>query len=223
MKKILTVFMTLSLILTLSACSSPSKENIRGEQTLGENELSNSDEEFALGSTTNTVYENKFIGIGCSFDNSWYFYTDEEIMQLNNYVADVQGEEYEEMMKNADVVYDMFAMNDNLMDNISVNLEKTNPLSLATMNIKESLKATIDPIKTSFDNMGYTDFKAEVTTAKIEDQEFTCLWTTAQMQDITVYQKIIPIKCNGYLANLTLTTYQEDTIDNLLNDFYIIK
>ena len=36
-------------------------------------------------------------------------------------------------------------------------------------------------------------------------------------------QKIVSIKCDGYLSNITVTTYQEDLVDSVFETFYYIK
>ena len=40
---------------------------------------------------------------------------------------------------------------------------------------------------------------------------------------VNMYQKIISFKCDGYFSNVTITTYQEDTVDAVLEQFYFIK
>ena len=109
MKKLIVIMLCLMMMTSLIACSkSPSEGEVRGEQTTNEktqeeSEAETSEKEFSLGETDGLVYENKFIGIGCTLEDNWSFYSDEEIMELNNYTADVAGEDYEKIMEGADL------------------------------------------------------------------------------------------------------------------------
>ena len=214
------------------SCSS-GEEDIRGEQivnndvqsdTLEDNSDNNEETaEFSLGATDGLIYENKFIGIGCSLDEGWTFYSDEEIQDLNNYAADVAGEDYEEAMKAADIVYDMYAISDNQLDNIKVNLQKVNNIALEQLDIKENFENTIPELRKAFENMGYTDLEFEITSVSINGEEVMCLQSYGVIDGLTMYQKIVSIKCDGYLSNITVTTYQEDLVDSVFETFYYIK
>ena len=169
MKKLIMMLLCGVLSVSFVACSSSPSEEVREEQN---------SKEFELGKIDGFVYENNFIGIGCALDSDWYFYSEEEIQELNNYKAEVAGEKYE---------------------------------------------ATIPAIEETYSNMGYGDLKIEVDTLNLADKEFTCLKSSGDINGLKMYQKIFPIKCNGYLASITVTTYEEDTTDELLSKFYFIE
>ena len=229
MKKITAIMLCLIIMISFVACSgSPTEEEVRGEQisneeSLEESDMENSEEEFTIGKTENLVYENTFIGIGCTLESNWYFYSDEEIMELNNYTASVAGEEFEEIIKEADLIYDMYAISDNQLDNINVNLEKMSKSSLDNLVIEEALQGSISILKDSYSNIGYSDIRAELDTVDIEGKEFTCLSVSGEIEGLKMYQKTFPIKCNGYLANITITTYEENTVDSIAERFYFVK
>ena len=228
MKKLLATMLCAVMMISLVACSgSPSEEEVRGEQTSNEESQDESEvestEEFSLGETENLVYENKFIGIGCKLESDWYFYNDEEIMELNNNTSDEAGEDFEEIMKEADLIYDMYAICDDQLDNINVNLEKMSKSVLDSLVIEDSLEATIPMLEEAFTNMGYTNLQAGIDTIRIEGEELTCLYSSGEVNGLKMYQKIFPIKCDGYLANITITTYEEDTVDSLAESFYFVK
>ena len=136
MKKWMTMILSFMMALLLVACSG-AEEDVRGEQSESE---TIEEKEFSMGETDGLVYENKFIGIGCTLEDDWYFYTDDEIMALNNYTAGVAGEEYVEIMEGSDLIYDMYAMNDNQYDNINVNLEKMNRSELDSLVIADAFE-----------------------------------------------------------------------------------
>lgn len=226
MKKILALVLAVAIVFVFTACAE--NKDIRGDQTVNgsiveDNNSASSEAEFSLGSTDGLTYENKFIGLGCELDSGWAFYTDEQIKQLNNVVTDMAGEEYAEAMKNASIVYDMYAVSNNQMDNINVNLEKINAVQLAVLDIAQNFKNVFPTLKQSLENMGYTNISYEVGTLKIGDRDFTSLNTTAQINDINMYQTIIAVKCNGYLANITVTTFNDNNVSDILAKFYTVK
>ena len=229
MKKLLSIILTFSMVFMFTACSADEDE-IRGEQISNEevqeessDNISETETEFSLGKADGLVYENKFIGIGCSLEEGWFFYSDEEIKEINNYAADVAGEDFEEAMKAADIVYDMYAVSDNQLDNINVNLEKLDAKFLEELDLKENFENQKTALLEAFENMGYKDLKSEVSTVLIDGEEVVSLESYGIIDGLTMYQKIISIKCDGYLSNITVTTYQENLVDSLYENFYFIK
>ncbi len=226
MKKILALILAVAMVFTFAACGG--NEDVRGDQIVNGSEANDgasvsSDAEFSLGSTDGLTYENKFIGLGCKLDSDWTFYTDDQIKQLNNATADMAGEEFVEAVKNASIVYDMYAVSSNQMDNINVNLEKINSVQLAVLDIAQNFENIFPTLKQTFENMGYTNISYEVGTVKIGNKDFTSLSTTAQINGIKMYQTAIAVKCNGYLANITVTTFNENNVNNIFAKFYTVK
>ncbi len=221
MKKVFALLLVVAMLCSFAACSGAvDPEDVRGEQSGNEDPSADAEKEFSLGDTQGLTYENKFIGLGCTLDDGWTFYTDDQINQLNNLTADLAGEEYQEAIKNATVIYDMYAISSNQLDNINVNLEKVDPIKLAVLDITNNYEQIYPTIKQSFENMGYTDVSYEIGKVKIGDKEFASLDTSAQISGIKMYQTIFSVKCNGYLANITITSFQEDTTDAILAKFY---
>lgn len=182
----------------------------------------NDDDGFSVGAVNGLTYKNRFIGIGCNLDSDWTFYSDAQIKQLNNVAADMAGDEYKEAMKNATVIYDMYAVSSNQQDNININLEKVNPVQLATLDIAENFTALLPLLKSSLENMGCQNITHENTTVKIGGKSFNCLKLTSDINGMKMYQTLIAKKCDGYLANITITAFDEATINNLIGKFYLI-
>ena len=172
------------------------------------------------GQTVGVSYKSNFIGIGCNLGSGWRFYTDAEIRQLNQIATDLGGDAYEDALKNAQVLYDMFAVSSNGMDNINVVLEKVDPLTLALLDTGDNFEATIPVLKDTFGSMGYRDISCIIDTLWLGDKELDCLQTTAVIDGIKLYQTIFCIKCEGYLASVTLTSYGQDLTSELLGYFY---
>ena len=144
-------------------------------------------------------------------------------MELNNYTADAAGEEYEEMVANAQLVYDMFAVDENQMNNINVNLEKVNNVVLSGIEVKDIFEQNLPMLEEIFNNMGFVNVKSELITVTIDGKDFSGASLYGEIEGLGVYQKSIGVKCNGYLANIAISTYGEDKTDDILANFYVVE
>lgn len=179
--------------------------------------------EFSLGDVQGLNYENAFIGIGCNLPSDWTFYTDEQIRELNNMTLDLAGEEFEAAITNAQLIYDMCAVSNDQLKTINVNLEKIDPVTLAMIDLADVYQQNTALVKQGLENMGYSDLTFDYGTVMIEDETFACMRTTAQYNGATMYQLGFATKCNGYIANFTIATFNENTVDDVLSYFYLIK
>ena len=216
MKKLISGILVLMLML-LAACG---EQDIRGSKI--DSNANAEESEFSVGKINGLVYENAFIGIGCKLDSNWSFSSDEEIRQMNNITTDIMGAEYQEILENADIVYDMAAIHANGLDNINVNLQKVNPLQLAALDLNAHYETQFDMLRDAFENMGYTNIRLEVGQVTIGGENLPVLFNRADIGEYTICQVCIAIKCNGYLANVTVSTFDESTLNDLLACFYLI-
>ena len=141
---------------------------------------------------------------------------------MNNATAELAGDTYRQLIENATVFYDMLAMDADELNNINVNLEKLNALQLALLDVAENYKAAVPYMREMFENMGYTDFSSEIVDVILDGETVPAMRTTAQISGIRVYQLMLSVKCDGYLANIAVTTYIEDTTADILSNFYRI-
>lgn len=203
MKKIFTLVVCLAMLLSFVACSTGP--------------------EFSLGTIEGDTYQSEFIGLGFKYQGSWRYYNDKEIKELNQTVENMADDEYLEVVKNADVVYDMMAVNtENQTDNVNIALEKVNAVTLATLDITENYEKTVSTVKSTFENMGYTNIQHQISKVMIDGKEYECLNITAEIAGVTMYQTSVAIKCNGYLANIAVTSYGKDKSGDILGYFYFL-
>ena len=261
MKKLLAILLALTMIFAFAACgSTPSEDDIRGEQNVNTTEASTpadndanapsedatntpagdtvdtpteeateattentTEAQFSLGAVEGLNYENKFIGIGCNLPSDWTFYTDEQIREINNMALDLAEEDFEAAMANAQLIYDMYATSNDQLKTINVNLEKVDAVTLAMIDLADVYKQNEALMKQGLENMGYTNVTFDEGTVMIEDETFACMRITAQYNGVTMYQLGFATKCNGYVANFTIATFNADYTDNILSYFYLIK
>lgn len=201
-------------------------EETKDDETTTDEETADVDEseeeDFALGKTDGLVYENAFIGLGCTLPSEWTFYSDEQIMELNNYTADVMGEEYEELMKSAQLVYDMYAVDGGEMNSINVTLEKIDNRMLAGIDVADIYAQNVPVFEEMYKGMGYSNVVVEQATFDIGGEDFAGIEISAEINGFSIYQKCFGVKCNGYLASIAITTYEEDNTDAVLSSFYLV-
>ncbi len=223
MKKGMGLLLSALLLLSSTACAK--EEEVRG--TVEENQTSQAAEteeaEFSFGEVNASKYENKFIGIGCNLDSEWSFYDDDQIKEMNNIALDAVDEDVADLIDNADLIYDMYAVHSDGMSNINVNLENVGTATLAALDLAENLDKTKSIIQDSFENMGYEDVSIESTTVEIDGQEFDGLVNHASISGMDMYQVLFCNKCGKYISTVTVTTFGEDTTQQVLDSFYVTE
>lgn len=214
MKKILVCLLTLALVLSFAACGSTS--NVRGEVSYQPTEKV--EEEFDIGSSVGNTYKNKFIGIQCTLDSNWTFLTDEEIRAQNESTLGMVGEEYKDALANASVVYDMVATHANQTDTVNVVMEK---MTVANMLITEEqyLSLSKDSAIGGLQSMGFVIDSSEVTKIQFAGAEHYALVLKGNYAGISFYETLVVIKCSGYIAAVTVGTWNVDGCMDILNQF----
>lgn len=177
-----------------------------------------SEEELSLGSRDGNVYKSEFIGLSYKLNDGLSFYTDEQIKQLNNIASDLAGDEFKEAIKNATVIYDMYASDSAGTNNIAINLEKVNPVQLVVLDIAKNYEAVADVSVKSFENMGFTNVKYEITAIEIDGKTLDALCITSEFNGVKVYQTLFSKKCSGYLASVAVSSFGEDNSEEIFKN-----
>lgn len=168
-------------------------------------------------SVADRTYENADIGIGCLISNDWKYYSAAEIQALNQAAVERAGAEYSDILDNITLMY---AVRKGGQDNICLSTEKADESSTSLSDMMQNLESSVSAIKKAYEDMGSYDFHYEVSPVTIGEQEYACMYTSAIITDISVYQALICIPYGDSIANLSVTTYGENTISELMNFFY---
>ncbi|MBO5454859.1 MAG: copper amine oxidase N-terminal domain-containing protein [Clostridia bacterium] len=173
------------------------------------------------GSVENNVYENKFAGFGFSAGEDWVFSSEEEIRELNNIVADVMTEEYQDAISKANIYHDMMA-SDSSGNNIGVNFEKADTSNITDEDISDIYDVAVGVVEDSFASYGLTNFTSDKTTMNIDGKDVDVLCLTYELQEVKLQQVSICIKCDGYLAAITVTAFSDEAIKEIIDSLYWI-
>ena len=175
-------------------------------------------QEFSLGYSTGRTYRNEFIGIQCTLDSNWTFMTDEEIRAQNETTLGLVGDNYAEAIKSASILYDMMATHSNGMDTVGVVLEKPNVATLL-LSEEEYLIASKEDAVGSLESLGITVSSAEVVKIKFAGAEHYALKVAGRFTGYNVYECMVAIKCNGYVAVVTACTWDTNTTMDIISQF----
>lgn len=230
MKRILCFILSVFLLLSFAGCAGGNEnDDVRGEIISGNDTADTqpsastapqeTEPEFSMGKSENGVYKNDFLGLTCTVPAGWEFYTDEQILEMNNITADYYDEDFAQQIQNAAIIYDMFVINSADSSNINVNLEKLNPLQMLTIDIQQVLENQIDTIKSTYENMGYADPQVQYGKVTVDGKELDGLYITATIQGVSMYQTTFAFPKGSYLANVSITTIQTDKTQEILSYF----
>lgn len=226
MKKFTAMFLALMLILSLCACG---EKNVSGtlspqeSQTGAADTVEEPEVDFQLGITTGGKYENAFLGIGCSLDDSWTFAGQEELAQMVGTTADMfDNEDYAEQMKNTDMFYDMFAAANEGLVTINVVIQNMGVLYGAALSEEKYIELSLEDLDEQLESAGFILQGNEVGTISFAGEERTALHISCTYMDVPYYCQQIYIKQGNYMSVITLASFYEDITESMVDYFYAV-
>ena len=234
MKKTAAMLMAIwMLALMLTACGQQAPEQTGGsvepgtaqdQSVTGQVDASQPDEEeLEMGSVNGGTYTNTFAGIGCALDETWVFYTKEQIAELNGFLTDgTSDEDMKKLMENSQSVQDMYASSTDGLMTINVVFQNMGLLLGTTMSAQEYAELHVTQIPDAMEAYGFEDVTASVTTAELADEERPAIALTATIQDIPVYELIVCLRQGNYIYCVTLCSYTEDVTAQMAELFYAL-
>ena len=234
MKKTAAMLMAIwMLALMLTACGQQAPEQTGGsvepgtaqdQSVTGQVDASQPDEEeLEMGSVNGGTYTNTFAGIGCALDETWVFYTKEQIAELNGFLTDgTSDEDMKKLMENSQSVQDMYASSTDGLMTINVVFQNMGLLLGTTMSAQEYAELHVTQIPDAMEAYGFEDVTVSVTTAELAGEERPAIALTATIQDIPVYELIVCLRQGNYIYCVTLCSYTEDVTAQMAELFYAL-
>lgn len=211
--------------------TSENQETVRGTvstETPTDTQSGESEEDYSekIGTINGSVYENSYFGYGCSFNDSWTFYNDEELAELVGITADsMENDVMAEYLKNSGSTYDMYAYADDGIVTVNVTIENLGVLYGAALDESSYAELALD---NAIDALNSID-GVEVVESNIQDMEFAggthtsikfLSSYTVEGVDVNLYQLLICVKSGNYMSVITFTTFFEDITETLAAEFY---
>lgn len=121
MKKLFSLFMIISLLFTLTACSNTPAEE-------GKDEVEEVEEVYVRGEWLDGVYTNDYLGFTFTLPDNWVLATDEELMSMletstEEMLSEEMKENYDKAIENAQSFYDFAIFNMSTGESIMMNIE----------------------------------------------------------------------------------------------------
>ena len=193
MKKMLAFFLIIATLLTCAACGSRKPANVQKPSIYGTLEKQS--------------YKNEALGMGCLMPNGWVFLEQDRMAKIP--VED--GETcvmYVTASAREVIRIDFRPMEETQLDSLDLNqycrdyLSKQDPF----------WSSETDPVYESYDTISVS----------ISGQSLPGLMRTVTHQDRTVYFAAFAVECDGYVARITVSTFQADRVAQIRSRFYAL-
>lgn len=178
------------------------------------------EDSFGLGDAENNTYWNESMSIGCTLDESWYFYTREEILELNGMTADMLDEALGEMVREAGSMMDMYAMNQVTGATVNVNLERLSLSNSLIISETSYVQIAEESLRAALEQMGFENVQVETGTMEFLGREHVCVRITGEIQQMPFYETIAVVKSGRTMIVVTAASFLEDTTAEVFSCFF---
>lgn len=229
MKKGLTLVLAVMMTLLFAACGhqeeqTPPKQTVSGEKEtqIVEEATTYVPKGFSLGEINGQTYENTFVKIGCRLPEDWEYRPLKELAEQIEMDGELQGDALLKAYLEKDVFLVMKATRE--QSRCILALEKMDNEKLDALDITMHNQEEIPAIEESFAKLeGVQNPVMELGTVMLDGKTFDCVHgsMTRNGEEMVLYS--ITIKCDGYLATLTLTIPGAEDQKEFLDCFYLLK
>ena len=178
------------------------------------------EDSFGLGDAENNTYWNETMSIGCTLDENWYFYTREEILELNGMTAEMLDETLAEAMREAGAMMDMYAMNLVTGATVNVNLERLSLSNSLLISETSYIKLSEESLCTVLGQMGCENVQVETGTMEFLGKEHACARVSAEISGVQMYETIVVVKTGRTMIVVTSASFYEDITEEVLSCFF---
>lgn len=216
MKKLLCLLLALMMVFCLFGC-----EERRDDDDDDDDREEKPKTEFAMGEVSNQTYENAFLGISCTLSSEWTYLTEAEILEINNIASGYMDDQVAEQLKNAAIVYDMYAKNTLDTSSININMEKHTASQLKNVNLKQVLESQIPVIRSTYENIGYTDIQVQYQKIQVDGKTFDSIGLTASYYGTEFHMVCFTFVRGNYIANVSIGSPRSSVLEEVLRCFDI--
>lgn len=204
MKRATTLLLALVMVFTLAAISPAAR----------------AEDNFGTGTIEDNVYWNETMKIGCALDETWYFYSEEEIMETNGTTAEVLEGEIAEMIENGGTLTDMFAQNLETGATVNVVFERVSLANSLLYNEKNYIEASTATVEEAFAQMGIEDVAYTIQEAEFMGQTHMILQITGLYSGVPVYEQVAVVKDGRNFTVVSVFSVLEGEAEEVLSCFF---
>lgn len=204
MKRATTLLLALVMVFTLAAISPAAR----------------AEDNFGTGTIEDNVYWNETMKIGCALDETWYFYSEEEIMETNGLTADMLEGKIAEMIENGGAITDMFARNLKTGATLNVVFERVSLANSLLYNEKNYIEASTATVEEALTQMGIEDVAFTVQEAEFLGETHCAVLITGLYSDVPVYEQVAVVKDGRNFIVVTIFSVLEGEAEEVLSCFF---
>lgn len=215
LKSMLAIVLTASMLFILSGCGNKEEEKATNDNEKTNVEQENKTVEFSMGSWSDNVYSNDFLGLKFKLPNGWKYSSDEEIAEMMNLGTELLNDEQKaaaEISKLNNAYY-MVANDPNTGDNISIISEKPA--------MEVTTEFYINQLKTQLQNVNTINYEiGETSKETVAGKECDTLTVDASMSGVKMTQRYYIYKVDKYVVCIISTsTSGEEKINEIMKNF----
>lgn len=204
MKKAFTLLLALAMVVTMAAISPAAR----------------AEDSFGTGTVQDNVYWNETMEIGCELDENWYFYTEEEILQVNGMTADLLEGQLAEMMENGGTLTDMYAANLTTGATVNVVFERLSLANSLILNEESYVKASVSIVEEAFEQMGIEDLEILQQDMEFMGEEHRCMVISGSVSGVPFYETVVVLKSGRNVTSVTVFSIDQEEIESVLSCFF---
>lgn len=174
---------------------------------------------FSIGTVKRGTYKNDFAGITFTPPTSWTFYDEAQIMQLNNIASDYMSDDVVELLESANIVYDMYAINQSTGDNVNINYEKVGAAKFERYTLAEIIESQICILESSYAQMGFKNVEITQSVKRVDGKKMEAVNIYGEYQGVAMYGVAMSFRQGDYIATVTVCSVGGDRVDEFLEYF----
>lgn len=178
------------------------------------------EDSFGTGTIQDNVYWNETMKIGCALDETWYFYSEEEIMEANGLTADMLEGKISEMIENGGTLTDMFAQNLKTGATVNVVFERVSLANSLLYNEKSYIEASTATLEEALAQLGIEDVACTIQEAEFMGQTHMILQITGQYSGVPVYEQVAVVKDGRNFTVVSVFSMLEGEAEEVLSCFF---
>ena len=224
-KRIIAVLLLATLCLTMTACATDNPDVLGVSHPTKPLEVS--DGSTLSDSETPIAYQNDYFGYKCVLPEDWYVLNDEEISELigetNEAFSD--SESFKLIRKSLDdgaSVTEFYAYSADYSQTINIVLSKGKLLDLLLPN-PILLETAMLVSATALEDMGLTNISHKIDKVDFLGKENYALNVEGDIQSDTLYQVTFLLRKGFYLSTISVSGYDQDSLQSLLDYFQVIE
>ena len=138
---------------------------------------------------------------------------------MNGLTEEALGENFSETLKSADLLYDLYAQQDN-GTSINIIFEKMGLINGLVISESDYLDASLSQVEEYFAQLNWTVEDSKKGTVTAADQEFSSLEVSVNVGNGYVYETQLYKKIGNHMAVITIASVDRDVINNIIDSFY---